>query len=60
MIARHRQAIELAAIFKSHRHAAFARAANDFLHPSAMPAKGNNDAVERAPSLQRFFHRVNS
>src|ERR1700733_442133 len=60
MVARHREAIELAAILEPDWHTALPRPPNDFFHPRAVPADGNHDAVERTSSLQRLFHRVNS
>src|SRR5712692_3970804 len=54
------QAVELAALLKSHGDVSLARQLHDFLHARILPPARDHDAVERAARFQSLAHRVYS
>jgi hypothetical protein len=52
--------VELPAILKPHRNALLARQLHDLFRTGILPAFGDDNAVQRSRSFQRFPHRVNS
>src|ERR1700688_3951189 len=54
------QPIDFSAILKSHRDPAPARQLHNFFRARVLPPARNYHAIDRAPRLHRFTHRVNS
>src|SRR5579864_6647001 len=60
MVARARKAIKLLAVLKTHRNIARFCDADNFADAFAMPSAGDDYAIERPHSGERFFHGVKS
>ena len=60
MLASVGKSIKLAAIFKAHGNAAFARELDDFFDAGVLATFGDDDAVEGAACFEGFANRVNA